>query len=166
MKQEIERKFLVTGDSWRAVAGAGLSCCQGYLLSGASSATVRVRRIGGQGFLTIKGPSSGISRPELEYEIPAADADYMLANLCGGRRVEKTRYVLVHNGMRWEIDEFSGDSAGLILAEIELENEEQLFDRPDWLGSEVSDDPRYFNAALAIHPFKTWRRQRGDIHAG
>jgi adenylate cyclase len=157
MKQEIERKFLVTGDLWRGAAGNGISCRQGYLSSGSSSATIRVRLFGERGFLTIKSPTKGISRQELEYEIPAADADYMLSSLCEGRLVEKTRYILVQNGLRWEIDEFSGGNAGLVLAEIELEREDQPFEKPEWLGKEVSFDPRYFNAVLAVNPFKTWQ---------
>lgn len=158
MKQEIERKFLVTGDSWRDGAGTGVPCRQGYLTSSAEGATVRVRLIGERGFLTIKGPSIGISRPEMEYEIPPSDAEYMLASLCNGRLVEKTRYILIYNGLRWEIDDFSGANAGLILAEIELESESQPFEKPKWLGKEVSFDPQYFNASLAREPFETWKK--------
>lgn len=156
MKQEIERKFLVTGERWRAVAGSGMLCRQGYLSSGSSSATVRVRLLGERGFLTIKSPTQGISRQELEYEIPAADAEYMLSTLCGGHLVEKSRYILVQDGLRWEIDEFFGANAGLVLAEIELEGEAQSFKKPEWLGKEVSFDSRYFNAVLAKNPVKTW----------
>ena len=94
MKQEIERKFLVANDSWRAVAGPGKICCQGYITDGVSSATVRIRLLGEKGILTIKGPAHGISRPEFEYEIPAADAEYMIENLCGDRLVSKKRYTL------------------------------------------------------------------------
>lgn len=156
MKQEIERKFLVTGDSWRKEAGGGFSCRQGYISTGSSPVTVRVRLLGEQGFLTIKGPSKGISRAEMEYEIPAADAEYMLMHLCAGGLVSKVRFNLIRNGSRWEIDEFSGDNAGLVLAEIELEREDQPFEKPDWLGEEVSLDRRYTNAALACHPFTRW----------
>lgn len=153
MKTEIERKFLVSGDSWRDQAGEGLPCRQGYISSGPDQVTVRVRRIGGQGFLTLKGKSRGISRPELEYEIPVDEAEYMLKNFCADRVVTKTRYVLDVDGLKWEIDEFSGRNQGLILAEIELESEGQPFERPDWLGEEVSQDSRYFNAALAVKPY-------------
>ena len=156
MKQEIERKFLVTGDSWRKEAGVGTACRQGYMTASPSNVTIRVRRLGEQGFLTIKGPTQGISRPEMEYEIPAADAEYMLAHFCGGDLVSKARYILIHNGSRWEIDEFSGDNAGLVVAEIELEQEDQRFEKPVWLGEEVSLDRRYTNAALAREPFKSW----------
>jgi adenylate cyclase len=152
MKQEIERKFLVNGDSWRAVAGAGLSCRQGYISTGSSSTTVRVRVLGKQGFLTIKGPTKGISRPEMEYEIPADEAEYMLEYLCDGGSVSKIRYILTCAGSRWELDEFFGANEGLVLAEIELESEDQPFERPDWLGNEVSFDWRYTNASLACRP--------------
>lgn len=156
MKQEIERKFLVSGDGWRAAAGRGEICCQGYITAGPASATVRVRLLGEQGFLTIKGPAQGISRSECEYKIPAADAEYMIQNLCGDRLVSKKRYTFEVGGMIWEIDEFSGSNDGLIVAEIELKSEEQPFEKPGWLGAEVSFDPRYTNAALARHPFAQW----------
>lgn len=156
MQQEIERKFLVIGDGWRAAAGAGKICCQGYITSGPSSATVRARLLGEQGFLTIKGPTQNMSRPEFEYEIPAADAEYLIENLCGDRLVSKKRYTLEVNGMTWEIDEFAGLNEGLIVAEIELESEDQSFSRPAWLGAEVTFDPRYTNAVLARHPFTRW----------
>jgi CYTH domain-containing protein len=156
MKQEIERKFLVISDSWRAVAGPGKICCQGYISSGPSAVTVRVRLLGEQGFITIKEPMKGISRSECEYEIPAADAEYMIENLCGGRLVSKKRHLLEVGGMCWEIDEFCGLNEGLIVAEIELENETQSFVSPEWLGAEVTFDLRYTNAALANHPFTRW----------
>ena len=156
MKQEIERKFLVTGDSWRKETGAGISCRQGYMTAGSSNVTIRVRLMGERGFLTVKGPTQGISRPEMEYEIPAADAEYMLAHFCAGRLVSKVRHNLIHSGSRWEIDEFSEDNTGLVVAEIELEREDQPFEKPVWLGEEVSLDRRYTNAALARKPFKSW----------
>lgn len=156
MKMEIERKFLVSNDGWRQAAGAGLLCEQGYLASSADGTTVRARRMGGKGILTIKGPSEGISRVEMEYEIPAADAEAMINNLCGGRIVSKVRYRIEFGGFFWEVDEFSGSNEGLILAEIELEDESQAFETPDWLGEEVSHDSRYFNAALAKSPFCKW----------
>lgn len=152
MKQEIERKFLVNGDSWRAAATGGLSCRQGYISTGSSSTTVRVRLLGKQGFLTIKGSTKGISRPEMEYEIPADEAEYMLEHLCDGGSVSKIRYILICDGSRWELDEFFGSNKGLVMAEIELEREDQPFEKPDWLGKEVSFDRRYTNAALASRP--------------
>ncbi|MDD3276586.1 MAG: CYTH domain-containing protein [Kiritimatiellales bacterium] len=156
MTQEIERKFLVTGNGWRTIAEPGISCRQGYISTGGASATVRVRLLGRQGFLTIKGPTKSISRSEMEYEIPAADAEYLLEHLCDGRIVSKTRYILMYKGLRWEIDEFSGDNQGLIMAEIELDREDQPFEKPEWVEREVSFDPRYFNSALARNPFGKW----------
>jgi len=153
MKQEIERKFLVTGDGWRALAGEGVPCCQGYLSISSAGPTVRVRRFGDQGVLTIKGPTEGISRTEFEYEIPVEEADAMLESLCDDRIVSKMRYTFVCNEMQWEVDEFDEKNKGLILAEIELESEDQPFKKPDWLGKEVSIDHRYTNAALAENPF-------------
>lgn len=157
MKTEIERKFLVVGDAWRAVAGVGELYEQGYISSGPEKITVRVRRAGDRGFLTLKGPTEGISRSEMEYEIPAEEADFMLRNFCGNRIVSKTRYLLEINGLTWEVDEFSGKNSGLILAEIELETEDQPFEKPSWMSKEVSFDPRYFNAALARNPFSDWK---------
>jgi len=156
MRQEIERKFLVVGNGWRNAAGAGKICCQGYITAAPVGATVRVRLFGEQGFLTIKGPTRGISRPECEYEIPAADAEYMIENLCGNRLVSKKRYTFEISGMIWEVDEFSGSNEGLIVAEIELESEDQPFGKPEWLGAEVTFDSRYTNTALALHPFAQW----------
>lgn len=150
---EIERKFLVAGDGWRGVEGVLYR--QGYL-NRDKARTVRVRLAGGEGFLTVKGVSRGAARQEFEYSIPAADAEALLA-LCDGPLVEKVRRVVVHGGMRWEVDEFLGENAGLVVAEIELEREDQPFERPDWLGREVTDDPRYYNANLAVTPYSAWR---------
>ncbi len=151
---EIERKFLVEGDGWKAAIGDGLECRQGYLATGPEK-TVRVRIIGEQAFLTIKGATSGISRSEFEYGIPVADAIELL-KLCGDAVVEKTRYSITHGGMVWELDVFSGANEGLVMAEIELESEAQPFDLPDWAGQEVSGAPRYYNACLARNPFTKW----------
>lgn len=153
MGVEIERKFLVKSDAWRAAADAGRRCIQGYLISQGKK-VLRVRHIGERAFLTIKGPKQGISRVEFEYEIPVSDAEELLA-MCD-RRIEKTRYLVSFAGMIWEVDCFSGANEGLTLAEIELETEDQRFERPSWLGEEVSADPRYHNARLARHPFSTW----------
>lgn len=156
MTREIERKFLVVGDAWRSLA-AGIRCRQGYL-STTKERTVRVRLEGSRGTLTIKGLTRGISRLEFEYDIPAVDASVMLDELCERPLVEKVRY-LVHDGpTTWQIDEFTGDNAGLIVAEVELDDAHQTFRRPSWLGAEVSDDPRYFNANLVRHPFRSWSR--------
>ena len=151
---EIERKFLVKDDSWKPYAGEGQVCRQGYLLSGEGK-TLRVRIIGDQAFLTVKGPTEGITRIEFEYGIPVIDAEAMLL-LCGNV-VEKTRYYIQHTGLQWELDVFSGVNEGLVMAELELEAEDQLFELPGWAGEEVSGDPRYYNACLAENPFSMWR---------
>lgn len=150
---EIERKFLVKDGSWKAAADTGRGCRQGYLLSDGGM-TVRIRVIGEKAFLTLKGPSNGISRMEFEYEIPCADAEALLA-LCG-KRVEKVRHLVSYAGMVWEVDVFAGANEGLVMAEIELEAEGQKFELPEWVGEEVSGDPRYYNAYLADHPFTGW----------
>ena len=156
MKMEIERKFLVTGDGWRAIAGAGQLCEQGYISSGENEVTVRVRQIGEKGYLTLKGMAKGISRPEVEYEIPVDEAKFMLQNFCGDRIVSKTRYLAEIEGLIWEIDEFSGLNQGLIVAEIELKTETTKFSKPGWLGKDVSLDWHYTNASLAEKPYLKW----------
>ena len=153
MGQEIERKYLVQGDAWRSLA-VGQLYRQGYLPT--EECTVRVRVIGKTGFLTIKGPSVGISRAEFEYEIPTQDALDMMDSLCVGPLIEKMRYRIELNGLTWEVDEFMGDNEGLIMAEVELEDENQMIDLPEWIGEEVSGDPRYFNSSLAKFPFTHW----------
>ena len=154
MAIEIERKFLVTGDAWRTAPGTRYS--QGYL-NRDKARTVRVRVAGDQGFLTIKGVSVGATRAEFEYPVPLADAEAMLL-LCDGPVVQKTRHVVVHAGMAWEVDAFLGDNAGLVVAEIELASEDQAFALPDWVGAEVTGDARYFNSSLAVHPFRGWSK--------
>ncbi|WP_372805973.1 CYTH domain-containing protein [Pontiella sp.] len=151
---EIERKFLVKDDSWKAEASEGLVCKQGYLASDRGT-TVRIRVMGEKAFLTIKGATHGVSRPEYEYEIPVPDAEGML-RLCTHAPVEKTRYLIEHAGMTWELDVFAGRNAGLVMAEIELEAEEQSFERPPWAGDEVSRDGRYYNSYLAAKPYASW----------
>lgn len=154
MGEEIERKFLVTGDGWRERA-EGLSYRQGFL-STEPERTVRVRVAGKRGTLTIKGISIGPRRTELEYEIPLADAEHMLDTLCIRPLIEKTRHTLKLGTHSWEVDVFEGDNAGLVVAEIELQNEDEAFDRPSWLGEEVTHDPRYFNSNLVAHPYRAW----------
>lgn len=154
MAVEIERKFLVVGDAWRSLA-EGHVYRQGYI-STAGLTTVRVRVVGDQGYLTIKGAVQGISRAEFEYPIPKADADAMLSTLCDRPFIDKTRYRIEHEGLCWEVDEFAGDNQGLILAEVELTDAEQPIVCPEWIGQEVSGDPRYFNSNLARHPFSQW----------
>lgn len=153
MNREIERKFLVRNDAWRTEADDGVECRQGYLCTDAAK-TVRVRQMGTRGFLTVKGRTEGCSRDEFEYEIPITDAQALFA-LCDAI-VEKRRYLISYEGMSWELDVFEGDNIGLMVAEIELESEDQPFINPAWLGDEVTGDPRYYNAVLAQNPFSTW----------
>ncbi|MDC8785968.1 CYTH domain-containing protein [Roseateles koreensis] len=151
---EIERKFLVTADAWKQAAGRRFS--QGYL-SRDPARTVRVRVVGEQAWLTIKGRNAGASRAEYEYEIPVADGREMLA-LCDGPLIDKIRHVIHFAGMDWEVDEFLGANAGLIVAEIELASADQAFEAPPWLGAEVTEDTRYFNSQLATHPYASWTK--------
>jgi adenylate cyclase len=152
--REIERKFLVEGDGWRdAVSGAqSEQIVQGYLHAGESH-SVRIRLRDSAARLTVKGATTGITRDEFDYEIPPDDARAML-DLCGDLVVEKRRYVLEYGDHEWIIDEFTGDNEGLLVAEIELDDESQGFDRPDWLGREVSGLPEYYNANLARTPYR------------
>lgn len=154
MAKEIERKFLVSGEDWRALA-RGTRYRQGYL-STVKERTVRVRTIDDRAFLTVKGVSVGATRSEYEYEIPAADADEMLNALCEKPIIEKNRYKIPLGGITWEVDEFLGVNDGLIVAEVELQSEDQSFPKPAWIGEDVTDDPRYFNANLIARPFSTW----------
>ena len=162
MGREIERKFLVDGTGWRT--GPGIEYRQGYL-SSVKERTVRVRRAGEKAYLTVKGVNVGASRSEYEYEIPVSDANEMLEQLCPRPLVEKRRYRVEHAGLTWEIDEFSGENAGLVLAEVELTSEELEILRPPWVGKEVTDDPRYFNANLVEHPYQTWSHDPGVTSA-
>lgn len=155
MGTEIERKFLVKGDDWRAIA-SGQIYCQGYILA-EQGKTVRVRIIGDQGYLTIKGPTSGITRSEFEYPIPVDDAQELLQTLCQPPLIQKTRYKIPWGELIWEIDEFFGENQGLILAEVELHDADQAVNLPPWIGAEVSHDPRYYNSNLAKHPFSQWQ---------
>jgi adenylate cyclase len=154
MGTEIERKFLVKDDSWRQQAGRGVWLRQGYLAAGAGL-SVRVRTDGDHAWLTIKGPSHGLSRVEFEYAVPPEDAAGLLA-LCGPRLVEKHRHRLEASGHVWEIDEFHGANAGLVMAEVELTCADEPVARPAWLGREVSDDPRFLNASLSRSPYASW----------
>lgn len=154
MATEIERKFLVKDERWRSGA-RGKLYRQGYLSTDPERA-VRVRIIGERAYLTIKGIISDLSRYEYEYEVPLDDAREMLDRLCQRPLIEKTRYLVEHAGMTWEIDEFAGENAGLVVAEIELDDEDQEIALPPWVGDEVSDDPRYLNANLVRRPYRTW----------
>ncbi|WP_166141390.1 CYTH domain-containing protein [Methylosinus sp. RM1] len=154
MGVEIERKFLVTRELWRP-RNDGVAFRQGYL-SRVEDRVVRVRTAGGAAFLTIKGRTSNVTRSEFEYPIPVEDAQLMLDRLCERPLIEKTRYEEVFGGHIWTVDVFQGENDGLIVAEIELGSEEENFDRPGWLGREVSGDPRYFNSELSKRPFGYW----------
>ncbi|HHW77649.1 MAG TPA: CYTH domain-containing protein [Xanthomonadaceae bacterium] len=152
---EIEHKFLVRDDRWRQQVERSARLRQGYLTSDARC-SVRVRVAGDQGFLNIKSGTLGIQRSEYEYAIPLAEAEEILDILCEKPLLEKTRHFVRHDKHVWEIDEFAGDNAGLIVAEVELSRPDEPFARPDWLGEDVSHDIRYYNSRLARHPYNTW----------
>ena len=154
MGTEIERKFVVGGNSWRTDAVKATSLRQGYLAEG-EDVIVRVRTDGARAWLTLKGAAQGIVRPEFEYAIPEEDAADLL-QLCGTRIISKTRHQVAVGRHLWEVDVFHGLNAGLVLAELELESPEEGFDRPRWLGPEVTGDPRYYNSCLAVTPFAKW----------
>lgn len=154
---ETERKFLVVGDYYKASATAKFDIAQGYL-SSHPERTVRVRTKGNKGFLTVKGKGneSGTTRLEWEKEISIEEAKLLLP-LCEKGTIEKTRYEIPVGGHVYEVDEFYGDNEGLIIAEIELADEDESFDKPDWLGAEVTGDERYYNAYLSRHPYNEWK---------
>lgn len=154
MAQEIERKFLVADPSFlKPLTGSQIK--QGYIAGKErSAARIRIRDSGA--FLTLKSETIGITRSEFEYEIPLADAEEMLETLCAPPHIEKTRYVVEWKGHTWEIDVFHGGNEGLIVAEIELATADQAFEKPPWLGREVSQDARYFNSNLAHCPYGDW----------
>ena len=152
MGTEIERKFMVKEGDWCKQQAAKYR--QGYL-STVKERTVRVRTVEDKGYLTIKGIAIGASRMEFEYEIPRQDADKLL-DICEKPLIEKNRYKVAHGGFVWEVDEFFGENQGLIVAEIELESEDQFFSKPHWVGKEVTGDPRYFNSNLVKNPYTKW----------
>lgn len=154
MGVEIERKFLLVGDAWRTL-GEPVLLRQGYLSSDPDR-TVRVRIEGDGGTLTIKGRSQGATRAEWEYPIPLAEAAELLDRLCEQPLIEKYRRRIAFGGHTWEVDEFLGANAGLAVAEIELASEEEPFDKPDWIGEEVTHDRRYFNSSLIKLPYSAW----------
>ena len=156
MGTEIERKFLVVGDGWRESAVSETRYRQGYLSSQAN-ASVRVRVGAGRAFLNVKSAHLGIRRHEFEYEIPLADAEEMLASLAERPCIDKVRYRVPQGPHIWEVDVFEGANAGLVVAEVELQSEEERFEVPNWAGEEVSHDPRYLNVNLVHHPFRDWR---------
>jgi len=154
MGKEIERKYLVKGNAWRGLA-QGVYYRQGYLNSD-KERTVRIRATGDKAYITIKGLTVGASRPEYEYEIPVADGNAMLDTLAERPLVEKKRYKIPYGNVTIEVDEFLAENAGLVVAEVEFKSEEQFFDKPAWLGDEVTGDPRYYNANLVAHPYSKW----------
>jgi CYTH domain-containing protein len=154
MANEIERKFLVRGDEWRHKSTFE-HCCQGYLFTD-GNCTVRIRILGENAYLTIKGKTEGISRLEYEYEIPFDDAEDMLNRLCIHPLIVKRRFTINYHDQKWDIDEFLQDNEGLILAEVELKSEDQHIHLPSWVGEEVSHDPRYYNINLVKHPYSKW----------
>lgn len=156
MAKEIERKFLVKGDAWRNLA-EGVRYRQGYLNS-QKERTVRIRTVGDKAVITVKGLTIGCTRLEFEYQIPYADCESMLDNLAEKPLIDKTRYRIPMGKFVWEIDEFHAENDGLIVAEIELPDEDTPFERPDWIGEEVSSDPRYYNSNLVAHPYSTWEK--------
>lgn len=163
MAIEIEKKFLLKSDEWRHDA-EGQKYVQGYI-NQEPGRTVRVRITEENSYLTIKGKPEesegklGAAKLEFEYIIPQADAEEMISKLCSGPIISKTRYRVPYKGFIWEIDEFYGENEGLILAEIELDQEDQPFEKPPWIGKEVTSDKRYYNARLSQHPYSEWKDQ-------
>ncbi|AXK72295.1 CYTH domain-containing protein [Lysobacter sp. TY2-98] len=161
MPLEIERKFLVTSDAWRAQASRRVEMAQAYLNdlatldAGAMNVSVRVRIQGDAAFLNMKSRELGTTRQEFDYPIPVDDARALLKLAVGGK-IEKVRHYVEVDGRTFEVDEFLGDNAGLVVAELELDDAEAAYPRPDWLGDEVTDQPRYYNLALASRPYSTW----------
>ena len=155
MAIEIERKFLLASDDWRRDIERSIDMRQGYFCN-TDRASLRVRIEDERARIGIKSMTHAIRRIEYDYPVPVEEAEVMLERMCQPSIVLKTRHLVRHAGHLWEIDEFHGDNAGLIVAEIELQDENEVFERPAWLGREVSDDPRYLNFALARHPFCEW----------
>jgi adenylate cyclase len=155
MGVEIERKFLLSSDAWRDEVVAQADMIQGYLAL-TNRCSVRVRISGEEATLNFKGLTIGIRRSEFEYSIPVADARAMIDEYCGEHLIDKRRHLVDHAGSRWEIDEFRGANAGLVVAELELDDPEERFARPSWLGREVTDELRYYNIALLERPYREW----------
>ncbi len=156
---EIEHKYLLKNEEWREIASDGVRYQQAYISTHRGGPTIRVRIAGSRGFITLKGPrggGQGISRTEMEYEVPLGDAITMMKEFVDSPTIDKIRHIAVYKGKTWEIDEFFGDNAGLCIAEIELSSEDEEFDLPPWIGECVSLDRRYRNSKLARDPFKDW----------
>jgi len=155
MGVEIERKFTLKNESWRKDVQRSQRYVQGYL-AGNERNSIRVRIAGDKANLNIKSATLGIFRHEYEYDIPLSDADEMLETLCEKPVIDKVRHFVVFDNKTWEIDEFSGENQGLIVAEIELNDEAEAITLPEWAGEDVSHDPRYYNVCLVKHPYKNW----------
>jgi adenylate cyclase len=154
MATEIERKFKVISDEYKKM-GEPLNCKQGYLDT-QNEPLVRVRIMGEKAYLTLKGKNEGIRRLEFEYEIPVLDAEELLTNFCSTTLIEKNRYILSIEEIIWEVDEFLGENSGLVIAEVELLSENDNFNKPSWIGREVSHDTKYYNYKLVEHPYSKW----------
>jgi len=155
MAKEIERKFRVRSDAWRAEVKRCTLLRQGYLAN-TERASIRVRLEGERALLSVKGMERGMSRDEYEVPLPMADAREILDRLCEGIPIEKKRHIVVHEGSEWEIDEFLAENAGLVIAELELESEDAAFARPAWLGPEITHEERYYNFRLSQKPYRHW----------
>jgi len=158
MGLEIERKFLLASDKWHQTVDRSVTIRQGYFETSRAS-TIRIRTYDEDACLTIKSPSrdNGMTCDEYEYPIPISEANHMLDSLCQQPIIEKVRNYVTVDGHLWEIDEFKGDNDGLVVAEIELDSPDERFEKPDWIGEEVTTDERYINACLVTNPFKEWR---------
>jgi len=161
MGREIERKYLVKDESWRQHAGRGIHYQQGYLCLDMER-SVRVRVGGGKGTITLKGKPEGAARDEFEYPIPADDGRQILERICVKPIIEKIRYEIRVGGLKWEVDEFFGENRGLVVAEIETGKLSGEIAKPDWVGEEVTDDPRYFNLNLVKQPYLQWQQPVGN----
>lgn len=156
LNKEIERKYLLKDDSWnRSSSFTAFYCRQGY------NGVFRVRTMADKGYITIKGKTDGITRVEFEYEVPLNEAEEMLEMFCTKLFIEKTRYLIQHEGFTWEVDQFHGDNEGLVVAEVELESEDIIPPLPDWVGEEVSTDSKYYNYNLIKQPYNTWGTSGG-----
>ncbi len=155
MPVEIERKFLLNSDAWRNEVKRSVRIRQGYL-GKIDKASVRVRVQGEQANINVKSATLGMRRMEYEYPIPLDEAEEMLDQLCATPQIDKTRYFVQHGKHLWEIDEFYGDNQGLIVAEVELGAEDEAFEKPEWAGQDVTEDPRYYNVNLIKAPYNTW----------
>jgi adenylate cyclase len=155
MPTEIERKYLIKNDGWKSSVKQGTRYIQGYLV-GSRHASVRIRIEGDRAFINIKSATLGVRRQEYEYPVPVEEAREILETLCEKPLIEKTRYEIGYQGLEWEIDVFEAENKGLIVAEVELDSEDQEIVLPDWCGEEVSDNPRYYNVSLVKHPYSEW----------